>query len=31
MNMKVTEKDLIGELKGFPLKVVQKMCEEQVE
>lgn len=27
----VTEKDLIGELKGFPLEVVQKMIEEQVK
>lgn len=28
---KVTEKDLIGDLKGFPIEVVQKMLEEQVK
>src|SRR5690554_948199 len=28
--MKVTKKDLIGRLEGFPLEVVQRMCEEQV-
>lgn len=27
----VAEKDLIGDLEGFPLKVVQKMVERQVE
>lgn len=27
----VTEKDLVGELKGFPLEVVQKMVEYQVK
>lgn len=27
---KVTEKDLIGDLKDFPIEVVQKMLEEQV-
>lgn len=28
---KVTEKDLIGDLKDFPIEVVQKMLERQVE
>ena len=28
---KVTEKDLIGQLKGFPIEVVQKMVDYQVE
>lgn len=28
---KVTEKDLTGDIKGFPLEVVQKMIERQVE
>lgn len=27
---KVTESDLIGDIEGFPIEVVQKMCEEQV-
>ena len=28
---KVTEEDLIGELDGFPIEVVQKMVDYQVE
>ena len=28
---KVTEKDLIGDIEGFPIEVVQKMIERQVE
>ena len=28
-NMKVTEKDLIGDIKGFPIEVVEKMLEYQ--
>lgn len=28
-NYKVTEKDLIGNLKGFPIEVVEKMLEKQ--
>lgn len=28
--MKVTEKDLVGKIKDFPIEVVQRMCEEQV-
>ncbi len=28
---KVTESDLVGEIKGFPIKVVQKMVNYQVE
>ena len=28
---KVSEKDLIGQLKGFPIEVVQKMVDYQVE
>jgi hypothetical protein len=28
-NYKVTEKDLIGDLKGFPIEVVEKMLEKQ--
>lgn len=28
---KVTEKDLIGDIKDFPIEVVQKMLERQVE
>jgi hypothetical protein len=28
--MKVTEKDLIGEIENYPIEVVQKMCENQV-
>ena len=28
---KVTEKDLIGQLKGFPIEVVHKMVDYQVE
>ena len=28
---KVTEKDLIGDLEGFPIEVVQKMLKKQVE
>lgn len=28
--IKITEKDLIGEIKGFPIEVVRKMVEEQV-
>lgn len=31
MEYKVTEKDLIGEIKDFPIEVVQKMIERQVE
>lgn len=31
MEYKVTEKDLIGEIKDFPIEVVQKMIEMQVE
>lgn len=27
----VTEKDLVGDIKGFPVEVVQKMIEEQVK
>ena len=27
---KVTKNDLIGDLEGFPIEVVQKMLEEQV-
>lgn len=30
-NYKVTEKDLIGNLKGFPIEVVEKMLERQKE
>lgn len=29
--MKITQKDLIGEIKDFPIEVVQKMIERQVE
>lgn len=29
--MKITEKDLIGQIKDFPIEVVQKMVERQVE
>lgn len=29
--MKITEKDLIGEIEGFPIEVVEKMIERQVE
>lgn len=29
--MEVTEKDLKGEIEGFPIEVVQKMIERQVE
>lgn len=29
--MKVTEKDLVGDIKNFPIEIVQKMCEYQVE
>lgn len=29
--MKITEKDLIGKIKGFPIEVVKKMIEYQVE
>ena len=29
--MKVNKSDLKGELKGFPIEVVQRMCECQVE
>lgn len=29
--MNITEKDLIGEIKDFPIEVVQKMIERQVE
>lgn len=28
--MKVEEKDLIGQISGFPIEVVQKMCDYQV-
>lgn len=28
-NYKVTEKDLIGDIKGFPIEVVEKMLEKQ--
>lgn len=31
MEYKVTEKDLIGDIKDFPIEVVQKMVERQVE
>lgn len=26
----ITEKDLIGEIEGFPIEVVRKMVEEQI-
>lgn len=29
--MKVQEKDLIGDIKGFPIEIVQAMCDEQVK
>lgn len=29
--MKVTEKDLVGEIKDFPIHVVQEMCNNQVK
>lgn len=29
--MKITGKDLIGDIKGFPIEVVEKMIERQVE
>lgn len=29
--MKITEKDLIGDIKGFPIEIVEKMIEHQVE
>lgn len=29
--MKITEKDLIGQIKDFPIEVVEKMIERQVE
>lgn len=29
--MKITEKDLIGQIKGFPIEVVNKMIEYQIE
>lgn len=29
--MKITEKDLIGQIEGFPIEVVEKMVERQVE
>lgn len=29
--MKITEKDLIGKLEGFPIEVVEKMLERQFE
>ena len=28
--IKITEKDLIGDIAGFPIEVVRKMVEEQV-
>ena len=28
--IKITEKDLIGDIAGFPIEVVKKMVEEQV-
>jgi len=28
---KVKQSDLIGDIKGFPIEVVQKMIERQVE
>lgn len=31
INSNITEKDLIGDLKDFPIKVVEKMLERQVE
>ena len=31
MNYKVKKEDLIGEIKDFPIEVVQKMIERQVE
>ena len=31
MEYKVTEKDLVGEIKDFPIEVVQKMVERQIE
>ena len=30
-SMKLTEKDLIGQIEGFPVEVVEKMVERQVE
>jgi hypothetical protein len=29
--MKITEKDLIGKIEGFPIEIVKKMIERQVE
>lgn len=29
--MKVTKNDLIGDIKNFPIEIVQKMCEKQIK
>lgn len=31
MNYKITQANLVGEIEGFPIKVVEKMIERQVE
>lgn len=31
MNYKITQANLVGEIKGFPIEVVEKMIERQVE